>query len=97
MKLQELIENPVAPVQPAATAPAPSGNKFISGAQKAAGAIDAIGSIAGKINKVTQGGGNGTLSGVNTETLRVALSNVVNKKPLTPQDIQIITQALKTL
>jgi hypothetical protein len=94
MKLQELIENPV---QPAAAAPAPAGNKFISGAQKAAGAIDAIGSIAGKINKVTQGGGNGTLSGVNTSQLKAALSNVLNKKPLSQQDLEVITQAYKTL
>ena len=102
MKLQELIENPVAPAQPAAAAPAAApggaGNKFIRGAEKVAGAIDAIGSAAGVVNKVASGGrGSNVLAGVNTEKLRVALSNVVNKKPLTPQDIQIITQALKTL
>jgi hypothetical protein len=104
MKLQELIENPVAPAQPAAAAPAPAaapggaGNKFIRGAEKVAGAIDAIGSAAGVVNKVASGGrGSNVLAGVNTEKLRVALSNVVNKKPLTPQDIQVITQALKTL
>jgi hypothetical protein len=37
------------------------------------------------------------LAGVNTEQLKIALSKVVNKKPLTPQDIAVITQALKTL
>ena len=98
MKLQELIENPVAPAQPAATTPAPSGNKFISGAEKVAGAIDTIGGIAGKINKFASGGReNNVLAGVNTEQLKIALSKVVNKKPLTPQDIAIITQAYKTL
>jgi hypothetical protein len=99
MKLQELIENPVAPVQPAATAPAaPAGNKFVRGAEKVAGAIDTIGGIAGKINKFASGGReNNVLAGVNTEQLKIALSKVVNKKPLTPQDIAIITQALKTL
>jgi hypothetical protein len=102
MKLQELIENPVAPAQPAAAAPAPAaapaGNKFIGGAQKVAGAIDAVGGIAGKINKFASGGReNNVLAGVNTEQLKTALSNVLNKKPLTPQDIEIITQAYKTL
>jgi hypothetical protein len=102
MKLQELIENPVAPAQPAAAAPAPAaapaGNKFIGGAQKVAGAIDAVGGIAGKINKVASSGrGSNVLAGVNTERLRVALSNVLNKKPLTPQDLEVITQAYKTL
>jgi hypothetical protein len=96
MKLQELIENPVAPTQPAAAAPA--GNKFIGGAQKVAGAIDAVGGIAGKINNFASGArGSKVLAGVNTERLRVALLNVVNKKQLTPQDIQVITQAYKTL
>lgn len=94
MKLQELIENPVAPAQPAA---APIANKGISGAQKVAGAIDTIGSIAGKINKVTSGGGDRALSGVNTSQLKAALSNVLNKKQLTPKDIEVITQAYKTL
>jgi hypothetical protein len=99
MKLQELIENPVAPAQPAAAAPAaPAGNKFVRGAEKVAGAIDTIGGIAGKINKFASSGReNNVLAGVNTEQLKIALSKVVNKKPLTPQDIAIITQALKTL
>lgn len=103
MKLQELIENPVAPAAaptPAAApaAPASAGNKFVRGAEKVAGAIDAVGGIAGKINKFASGGReSGVLAGVNTELIKTALSNVVNKKPLTSQDLQIITQALKTL
>jgi hypothetical protein len=102
MKLQELIENPVAPAPPAAAAPAtaaaPAGNKFVKGAEKVAGAIDTVGGIAGKINKFASGGReNNVLAGVNTEQLKTALSNVVNKKPLTRQDIVVITQALKTL
>lgn len=98
MKLQELIENPVAPAQPAATSSAPAGNKFISGTQKVASAIDTVGGIADKINNFASGvGGSKVLAGVNTEKLRVALSNVINKKQLTPQDIAVITQSLKTL
>lgn len=100
MKLQELIENPVAPAaSPApAAAPASAGNKFVRGAEKVAGAIDAVGGIASKINKFASAGrSSNVLAGVNTDKLKVALTNVVNKKPLTPQDIQVITQALKTL
>jgi hypothetical protein len=101
MKLQELIENPVAPAQPAAAAPAPAaapaGNKFISGAQKVAGAIDTVGGIAGKINKIASGGGGRALSGVNTGQLKIALSNVLNKKALTRQDLEVITQTFKNL
>ena len=106
MKLQELIENPVPPAAPAPgaapgaapAAPASAGNKFVRGAEKVAGAIDAVGGIAGKINKFASGGReSGVLAGVNTDKLKIALTNVVNKKSLTPQDIQVITQALKTL
>jgi hypothetical protein len=98
MKLQELIENPVAPTQPAAAAPAaPAGNKFISGAQKVAGAIDAIGGVAGKINNASGSTGGRELVGVNKGQLKNALSNVLNKKELTQQDIAVITQAYKTL
>ena len=101
MKLQELIENPVAPAQPAAAAPAPAepaGNKFIRGSEKVAGAIDAVGGIASKINNFASSGRSSkVLAGVNTDKLKVALTNVVNKKPLTPQDIATITQSLKTL
>jgi hypothetical protein len=40
MKLQELIENPVAPVQPAATAPAaPAGNNLLEGQKKLPGQL----------------------------------------------------------
>jgi hypothetical protein len=98
MKLQELIENPVVPAQPAATAPAPAENKFISGAQKVAGAVDTVGSIAGKINKIASGrNSGGALSGVNTGQLKIALSNVLNKKALTRQDLEVITQTFKNL
>jgi hypothetical protein len=105
MKLQELIENPVAPAAaPAPAAPAPAaapggaGNKFIRGAEKVAGALDTVGGIASKINNFASSGRSSkVLAGVNTDKLKDALTNVVNKKPLTPQDIQVITQALKTL
>ena len=100
MKLQELIENPVPPAAPATApvAPASAGTKFVKGAEKVAGAIDTVGGIASKINNFASGGRESkALAGVNTDKLKVALTNVVNKKPLTPQDIQLITQALKTL
>lgn len=100
MKLQELIENPVPPAAPATApaAPASAGTKFVKGAEKVAGAIDTVGGIAGKINNFVSGaGGSKVLAGVNTERLRVAFTNVVNKKPLTSQDIEVIAQALKTL
>jgi hypothetical protein len=99
MKLQELIENPVAPAQPAAAAPAaPAGNKFVRGAEKVAGAIDTIGGIAGKINKIASGGKDGgALSGINTGQLKIALSNVLNKKALTRQDLEVLTQTFKNL
>lgn len=93
------MENPVAPAQPAAApAPASAGNKFIGGAQKVAGAIDTVGGVADKINNFAASGrGNQVLAGVNTQLLQVALLNVINKKELTRQDIQIITQAEKSL
>ena len=106
MKLQELIENPVAPAAapaPAATpapaaAPGGAGNKFVRGAEKVAGAIDAVGGIAGKINKIAAGGrSQGALAGVNTGQLKAALSNVINKQPLTRQDLEVITQVYRTL
>lgn len=95
MKLQELIENPQAPAAP----PNPSmADKALGGAAKVAGALNTASGIAGKINKFASSSREGgALAGVNTEQLRTALINVVNKKELTPQEIEVITQAHKTL